>query len=644
MVATHQEKQDYKTDIDEKELILRNLSPFWNHFVLYTGALASLFILYVNIFSSLRELWLNSFTWSILALMGFILYPPFRMGKDKIKFALDLLFALAAVSITLYLVFFEDNLHARNEEMVLSDFIFAAIAIVLTIELARRTTGWVIPILAVLFILYAMWLGNFFPGVFHFAGLSWERLLYRMYFTDEGLFGSIATISSTFVYMFIIFAAFLIRSGAGDFIIRMAQVLTGKITGGPGLVAVLSSGLMGTISGSAISNVVSTGSITIPMMKKAGFEPKFAAGVETAASTGGQIMPPIMGAGAFIMAEYTNIPYGTIVLVAFLPGILYFFSVGVYVYLVARKKNIMPATADSSSGQETLNLAFWMEGLQFIIPIIILIALLIWGFTPTYAAGVSIVSIVVFSWMSKSNRMGYKAVLEALSLGTRNMITTGVLLVTVGIVVGIISMTSLSLTFAQMITQWSGGNLLIALALITIASLFLGMGLPVTAAYIILAILAAPALTKMGVSLLVAHLIIFWVSQDSNVTPPVCLAAFAGAGIAGSRPMATGVTAWNLAKGLYIIPLLMAYTNLVDGSWPERIEEFLFAAAGFVAFASVMVGYFEKKLNVSERALMGAVTFFLFMQVIWTQLAALLLLIFLFFLYRYQRKQRQTST
>ncbi len=632
------DQSSYAKEIDERELIVRKLSPFWSSLALYLGALASLFVIWMNTFGSMRELWLNSLIWSLLAFLGFLQYPPMKRGNVKVKFGLDLVFALIALSVAIYLIIFENSLRDRNEEMIPTDFLFAALAVVFTIELSRRTTGWIIPGLSIFFILYAMWLGNLFPGVFHFAGLSWERLLYRLFYTDEGIFGTIATISSTFVYMFIIFAAFLLRSGAGDFIIRLAQATTGKITGGPGLVAVVSSGLMGTISGNAISNVVTTGTITIPMMKRAGFEPKFAAAVETAASTGGQIMPPIMGAGAFIMAEYTQIPYSTIALVSFLPGILYFFSVGIYVYLTAKKMDLKP---DASYAEAKLSWSFLFEGIQFILPISILVFLLVIGYTPTYAAGISILAIVASSWLTKQNRMGFRAVLEALSMGTKNMITTGILLVTVGIVVGIISMTSLSLTFAQMVTQWSDGNLFIALVLITLASLVLGMGLPVTASYIILAILAGPALAKLGISLLASHLIIFWVSQDSNVTPPVCLAAFTAAGIAGSKPMATGVAAWNLSKALYIIPLMIAYTGIVDGSWAERWEEFFFALFGFIAFAAFMVGYLGKKLRWWERVIFAVITFFLFAQFFWYQVAALVALVVLFILFRFLEKRNR---
>jgi TRAP transporter 4TM/12TM fusion protein len=478
--------------------------------------------------------------------------------------------------------------------------IFAGIAVVLVIELARRTSGYVIPILAIAFLSYVLWWGRYLEGIFSFRGMNLSRVLYRMFFTDEGLFGMIATISSTYVFMFILFAAFLLKSGGGDFIIKLSQTFTRKIVGGPGIVAVLASGLMGTISGSAVANTVSTGSITIPMMKKVGFDPRFAAAVETASSTGGQLMPPIMGAGAFIMAQWTQVPYATIIEVALLPAILYFASVAFYVILEARRMGIQQTQTTESEPP-------WMilkEGLPFVIPIILLVAMLAAGFTPTYTAGFAILAVIVSSWLSKKNCMNVPDIVDALATGTKNMIPTAILLVTAGIIVGTINMTGISITFSHLIVEWSGPHLLLALFLVTGASLLLGMGLPVTAAYIMIAILTVPALTTMGVSLLAAHMIIFWLSQDSNVTPPVCLAAFAASSIAGSCPMATGFTSWKLAKGLYIMPLLFAYTGLINGGWSERVLISAFALVGLFAFAAAFAGYIFSALNVFVRILL----------------------------------------
>jgi TRAP transporter 4TM/12TM fusion protein len=467
---------------------------------------------------------------------------------------------------------------------------------------------------------YILYFGKLLSGVFAFGGMTVERFFYRVYFTSEGLFGSIATISSTYVFMFILFAAFLLKSGAGDFIVDLSTAVTSKFRGGAGHVAVFSSALMGTISGSAVANTVSTGSITIPMMKKNGFKPIFAAGVETAASTGGQIMPPIMGAGAFIMAQMTHIPFVTIILVSILPAILYFASIAFYIHIHAKKHNI-----DAQEGIKVKIFPILREGFHFLIPLSTLIGLLIYGFTPTYAAGISIVAIIASSYLTKTKRMSIKDIFEALALGSQNMVVTGVLLVSVGIIVGAINISGIGITFSQLIMEWSNNNLLIAFILIAIASLILGMGLPVTASYVVLAVLSAPALVglmlspemaalanagvempQITMSLLAAHLMIFWLSQDSNLTPPVCLAAFAAAAIAGTHPMKTGVQSWILGKGLYIVPLLFAFSPIITGSWPQRFEVFGFAMVGILAFSIVVEGFWDRKLNIFERLLFAA--------------------------------------
>ncbi len=577
--------------------------PLNSRFLSWIAAGVAAFHIWANTFGDLSDLWRNALHLGLLGAMGFILYPGIKTKKPHKALAIvnfALAFALLATSI--YLVLFENALHDRNEVPVLADLIFAGIAVILAIELARRTSGYVIPILALVFLSYVLWWGRHVEGLFSFRGMTLSRVLYRMFFTDEGLFGMIATISSTYVIMFIIFAAFLLRSGGGDFIIKLSRILTRKIIGGPGIVAVLASGLMGTISGSAVANTVSTGSITIPMMKKAGFDPRFAAAVETASSTGGQLMPPIMGAGAFIMAQWTQIPYATIIGVALLPAILYFGSVAFYVILEARRKGIQKAQVQAIEPQSAAKIL--KEGIPFIIPIILLVVMLATGFTPTYTAGFAILAVVVSSWISKNNRMSLKDIVDALANGTRNMIPTGMLLITAGIIIGTINMTGISITFSHLIVEWSGANLLLALLLVTGASLLLGMGLPVTAAYIMIAILTVPALTSMGVSLLAAHMIIFWLSQDSNVTPPVCLAAFAASSISGSPPMATGFTSWKLAKGLYIMPLLFAYTGLISGTWTDRIVISIFALAGLFAFTVAFTGYLFGSLNVLIRILL----------------------------------------
>jgi TRAP transporter 4TM/12TM fusion protein len=500
--------------------------------------------------------------------------------------------------------------------------------------------------------------------------LTLETMLYRTFHTDDGMLGNIASISATYVFMFVMFGAFLTRSGAGDFILALAQALARRLVGGPGFVAVIGSAMMGTISGSTVANVAATGVITIPMMQRAGFPPKFAAATEAAASTGGQIMPPIMGAGAFVMASYTNIPYLTIVAVSILPAMLYFWSVACFVRIEAKRLDLKPEAGEGPNVVDVLR----SGGLQFFMPIGVLMGMLMWGFTPTYCAGVAIGALIAASWMRKDGGMGPRAVYEALAKGAHDMILTAVLLVGVGVVVNAIATTGIGNTFSLMINQWAGGSLMIALILVALASLVLGMGLPVTASYIVLATLSAPALADLIsqtdlintvaagnisesakailmlvapermadigqpmsfqaasdliakippdiartfkeqalskeallVALLSAHMIVFWLSQDSGVTPPVCLTAFAAAAIAKTPPMATGFTSLKLAKGLYIVPFLFAYTPFLGGNMWHDLQVAFFAFFGIYAIAGALDGYLESAVSWPMRAVLFA--------------------------------------
>ena len=643
--------------------------------VFVLGIIVSLLHIYFNIFAILPNLLQNSLHFSGFALLCALVYPLKKSDdspRGKVSLVFDITIGVVAAVCALYMISMEDAIYARGVHLSRSEWIAGTLLIFTAIEFTRRTTGWIIPVLIILALTYVGWWGSLIGGVFKFSGLTAETILFRSIYGDDGIFGNIARISSTFVFMFILFGAFLLKSGAGEFVINLARAVAGRFIGGPGLVAVFASGLTGTISGSAVANTASTGVITIPLMKRAGFEAKFAAGVEAAASTGGQLMPPIMGAGAFVMASYTQIPYTTIILYSVLPAILYFATVGFFVRVEAKRSGIQAVEDEDLKVFEVLRTG----GLPFLLPISVLIGLLIYGFTPTYAAGISIVAVVASSWLTP-NKMGIRGILDALALGARNMVMTAILLCSVGLVVNVIATAGIGNTFSLMITNWSGNNLLIAIVLIGLASLVLGMGLPVTAAYIVLGTLSAPALYNLIVdgqiaqiiasgslgedvkaimmlavpdqlellskpmeleqaralmasipadltgtvremilspdsamfALLSAHMIIFWLSQDSNVTPPVCLAAFTGAAIAGTPPMATGLRSWKIAKGLYIIPLLFAYTPLLGGSWPQIFTIFFFALGGLYAFTCALQGHMENRISLPMRLLLLLLAF-----------------------------------
>lgn len=589
-----------------------------------SGIFLSLFHLWANSIGVIPEIKRNAIHFGGILFIGYLLNPITQKNSTS-KFKFDCFLAILSGIVAFYLVLFEDSLHARNQIPNIVDLIFAFIAILILLEITRRTVGFFIPLLSIVLLTYALYWGKHITGLWNFPGVSLPRLLYRMYFAPDGIFGSIATISSTYVCLFVLFGAFLLRSGAGEFLIRLALALFGKAVGGPAKMAVFASGLLGSISGSAIANTVGSGSFTIPMMKRMGFSPTFSAAVEAAASTGGQLMPPIMGAGAFILSQWTQIPYLTIAAVSFLPSVIYFLSVAFFVHLRARKMGIRPLPKEDLP---TLSQVM-KEGWNFFIPIGLLIGILIYGFTPTFAASASILGIIGSSWLNRRTRMNLRDILEALSLGARNMVSTGVILLCSGIVVGIVLLVGVGVKFSILITAFSGDSILITVALIAAASLILGMGLPVTASYIVLAVLAAPALTSLGVSLLASHLLIFWYSQDANVTPPICLAAYSAAGIAGSNPLRTGLESWKIAKGLYIIPLLFCYTPILfEGSTFQVLETAFSSTLGLLAFAIAFEGFQFRHLNPGLRIAFIPVGCLL----LWPYTSARIVGLFLFFL------------
>ncbi len=673
MTASSQPNESQEINLSDFETTHRS-GPWLNRFVFTLSVLLAVAHIYINTLGTLPELWVSAFHFAGFGALCALLIPANpKWRNSKIAMIFDSAIVLALVAMVFYIILFEDALYNRGVTFNTGDWIVSFVSVALALELIRRTSGWFIPFLILVALTYVVVWGQWLGGMFTFPGLSLETLMYRSFFSTDGMFGSISRISWSFVFMFILFGAFLVKSGAGDFIIDLSRSLASKMIGGPGFVAVLGSGLMGSVSGSSVANTVSTGVITIPLMRKAGFPARFAAGIEAAASTGGQLMPPVMGAGAFIMASYTQVSYVTIISVAAIPALLYFLSVGFFVRVEAKRSKVI-----STQGDDEIVVSEVLKGgWHHILPLGVLVTLLVQGFTPTYAAGISILAVIAASFLSKKHRMGPIEILDAMAQGAKNMSTTAVLLVGIGLVVNVISTTGVGNTFSLLITDWAGGSLFFTIILIAIASLILGMGLPVTASYIVLGTLSAPALYNLiaesqliemmasgtlpeaanaifmlvdpaalatlaqgmpieqaeallaqvpsdfkgmlmdqalgaqtvAMILVTAHMIIFWLSQDSNVTPPVCLTAFAAAAIAKTPPMLTGMTAWKLAKGLYIVPLLMAYTPLIGGDGDELLRLTFFAIFGMYALVSAMEGYLEDKLSIVTRALMLAASF-----------------------------------
>ncbi|ETX14800.1 permease [Roseivivax halodurans JCM 10272] len=515
------------------------------------------------------------------------------------------------------------------------DVAVGVVTTLLVLEASRRAIGPTITVIGAVFIVYAFagnrgelpFLADWLPGILNHRGYSLDRLASQLTLGAEGIYGIPLGVAATFIFIFVLFGAFLEVTGAGKFFIDLAYATTGRQRGGPAKAAVIASAGMGSISGSAIANVVTTGAFTIPLMKRLGYRPAQAGGIEAAASTGGQIMPPLMGAGAFLISEFTRTPYIDIVMISIFPAFLYFGTVYLLVHIAAVKRGLegLPAE-DLPRARDVLR-----EGWHFLLPLGVLVWLLVAGYSPMRVGFFAIVAVVASAVLrallaffregptrpraAALLRAGVAKTMEALELGARNAVAVSVACALAGIIVGVVGLTGLGLKFSSMMIAFSGGNLVLALLLVVIASLILGMGLPVTAAYIVLIILIGPALTEeFGIPLLVAHLVVFWWSQDSNVTPPVALAGFAGAAIANASPMETSVQAWKFAKGLYLVPLFMVFNEpiIVGGPVPLVLWNGLLAILALTAFAAAIEGHLFAPMPHWQRGLAALATLAVF--------------------------------
>ncbi len=532
-------------------------------------------------------------TWIIV--LTFLHYP---LSRERSARVIDLLLA----GLALYCGYAILSFDYRGIDHILNglsihDFTCGLLFIVLLFEATRRSVGWVMVALGALFLLYNAY-GNVLPDVIANRGFTFERIVRFQVFSGAGLFGAPLGIAAGTVFMFVLFGAFLEVTGAGRFFIDLAFAGAGRYRGGPAKASVFASAAMGSISGSAIANTVTTGSLTIPMMKKLGYRPEQAAGIEAAASTGGQIMPPIMGAGAFIMAEFTSTPYNAIVVLSIAPALLYFVCTLLFVHLMAAKLGLRGMSETPPLGPTLRN------GFHFFYPLAIVTLLLLLNYSPMRVGAVGAAIVVLTGALRAGTRVRVKTIFDGLKRGAIMALPISAACATAGIVVGVIGQTGIGLQFTESVVELAGGALWLALVLIAGAALILGMGLPVTAAYIVLSVMAAPALRDLGLPLVVAHVIIFWFSQTSNVTPPIALAAFAGAGIAEARPMASAMEALKLSAGFFIIPVMMAYSSLllIDGvSLPALAWSIAITLAIIIAVAVSTEGYALRAATSYER-------------------------------------------
>lgn len=613
-----QQQQELLEKFDRESVTRNPINKSVRWFIAALAISYSLFHLYIT-FNPLPELIQRAAHVSIGLALIFLLYPA-RQASSRQKVAwTDWIWVIASFASFFYLFKeYQAIMTTRGGIPNTLDIVFSIMTVVLVVEAARRVMGWMLPILGLIFLSY--------PFVSHFDWMP-DRLLTRpytfsdifgqMYLKTEGLYSSAIGASVTFIFLFILFGAFLAKSGMGKLFNDLAMALAGHKQGGPAKVAVISSGFMGSINGTAVANVVGTGSFTIPLMKKIGYHKNFAGAVEASASVGGQILPPVMGASAFIMAETTGVSYGTIALAAVLPALLYYLGVMAQVHFRAGRDNLKGVPkADLPRVKEVLK-----ERGHLLLPIIALVVFLFQSIPVSYAAVYTILLTIVVAAFRKSTRMGPKEILEALADGAKQSLSVMAACAVVGIIIGVVSLTSFGSVMTSSIMSIGAGSLFLTLFFTMIASMILGMGLPSIPAYIITATMAAPALANFDIPILVAHMFVFYFGLFANITPPVALAAFAGAGIAGGDPMRTGFLALRLSLAGFIVPFLFVYnpamlmidtTNIAVNAkefglpaWNVILSITITSIVGILALGAAVEGYFKTAMNWFWRIFLG---------------------------------------
>ena len=567
------------------------------------GVALALFTLYMAFTITIGEVRTRAIHLMIVIPLIFLFYPMGRRNGRAYPNLVDGLFAIAALASFAWAFHSADRWLQRFvgfHPVDTTDLVMGIIAIASVFEATRRTVGATIVVLNLLFMAYAM-TGPFWPGLLEHRGVDFVRLIEMLYMDTEGMFNFIMGIMATFLFTFLMFGTFLRASGGDKVFTDFALAVAGHRRGGPAKVSVISSAFMGMLSGSSISNVLTTGALSIPMMKKTGFKPHEAAAIETTASLGGGLMPPLMGTGVFIMAAFTGVPLLTILAYSIVPAILYFMSIYFYVDIKARKFDLKGLPASELPGiAQTLG-----RGWHIFVPIVVLVGLLLASYTPFLASGACVVMIFFMSFLRPESRLGPERLVIALNGSTRIAMTLSALLCSAAIIYNVTVETGLLVKTSSVILAFSGGSAFIAIVLIAIMSYVLGMGLPVTASYVIIAALGAPALGDLGISILAAHLIIFWLAQDSTITPPICMTAFAAARIAKAPPIRTGWESVKIAKALYVIPFMFAFGSLLSDSIYEIVFDGICIAIVFALMPPVTEGYWHRALAVFERCLLA---------------------------------------
>lgn len=588
----------------DKESDKREMKGFWNILINAICIVFAIFQLYTAAFGILDAHLQRAIHLAFGFLLIFLLYPARKSWSRTSMHPLDVLFALVGAASALYIVVNYQELVFRAGMNNETDFIVGVVGTLMVFEAARRVVGWPMITVAFVFIAYAFF-GPYIPGIMAHRGVQVQELFDHLFFTTEGIFGTPMGVSSTFIYLFILFGSYLEATGLGKFFIDLANAVAGWAAGGPAKVAVLSSGLMGTVSGSSVGNVAGTGAFTIPMMKKLGYRPAFAGAVEAAASTGGQLMPPVMGAAAFLMAEFVGVPYFDVVKAAVIPALLYYIGVWLGVHYEAKKYGLKGTPREELPKFGPL----FMEKGHLAIPLAVIVYLLVSGYTPMRAALAAIALSIICACLRKSTRIGLKEIVNGLIDGSKGVLGVLIACATAGIIIGVVTKTGVGLKVATALLDLSGGQLLPAMFFTMITSLILGMGVPTTANYVITSTIAAPALVQMDVPVLAAHMFAFYFGIVADVTPPVALAAYAGAGIAGANPMRCGVIAAKLAIAAFIVPYIFVLAPellMINATTLTIVYSALTAIIGMWGVSMAMIGFCQNALNSLQRVLFMA--------------------------------------
>jgi TRAP transporter 4TM/12TM fusion protein len=639
---------------DKEESAKRNIIGTIGLIISIIAITMSCFHLYTSFAGTLLAVKQRAVHLCFVMVLAFMMYPATKKAsKTKIPWY-DYLLSALGLTVFGYLIVNFEGIIAKGGTPETIDLIFGSMAILLVLEVTRRAVGPELPIVAITFLLYATKLGPNLPGLLAHRGYSFARIISHMYLSTEGLLGTPIGVSATFVFMFILFGAFLDKTGVGSFFIDLAYAMTGSLCSGPAMTAVVASGFMGSISGSSVANTVTTGAFTIPLMKDVGYKPYFAGAVEATASTGGQIMPPVMGAAAFIMAEFTGIPYIKIVGSAAIPAVLYYVAVGTMVHLEAKKLGLKGIPKDQLPKAGTV----MRDRGYLLIPLATIVFFLIKGYTPLFSAFWSIVVSVIIaitaSLLKKNHSFSIKIFISALDAGARNAIGVAAACAAAGIIVGVVTLTGLGLSIANLIVTLAGGQLFLTLVYTMVASIILGMGLPTTAKYIVLATMAVPALLTLNVNLMAAHLFILYFGVIADVTPPVALAAYAGAGIAGANAMKTGLQALKLAVAGFVVPYIFVFDtslllikngtqvvngNLIYAEFGEIVMVIITALLGVICLASFVENYLIIKSKIWERLPMGAAAIALLFPSFQTDIIGFVVLVAVVILQRLRKKK-----